>query len=274
MQCEDLDQLRLKAPVATSWTWPPEAQEHLASCGRCSQLQAVLDSAEPADFPKALQSRIEAAILPVSNRFRPLPSAWRCHWCLATLRGGCGSAGELADRGCRVAGAEQFAGLCGFYASRHQQPGPRVHVGEADGPRIWAYRSSVGLHSRANARAVRGGGPIVRVPLASPLLAAGSLLLENWGRLRSSFAPLFWLVLRRGCSLNPVSQGMMTGLLAGIVGVTVLEIHCPNLDRMHIVTGHLGAAVTAVLVAATVSASSGRFSLTSRSADSLTSVRT
>lgn len=47
---------------------------------------------------------------------------------------------------------------------------------------------------------------------------------------------------------------MMTGLLAGIVGVTVLEIHCPNLDRMHIVTSHLGAAVTVVLVAAAVSA--------------------
>jgi hypothetical protein len=51
-----------------------------------------------------------------------------------------------------------------------------------------------------------------------------------------------------------VSQGAMTGLLAGFVGVTVLEIHCPNLDRMHIAGGHLGAAVTAVLVGAALSA--------------------
>jgi hypothetical protein len=46
----------------------------------------------------------------------------------------------------------------------------------------------------------------------------------------------------------------MTGLLAGFVGVTVLEIHCPNLDRMHIAGGHLGAAVTAVLVGVGLSA--------------------
>ena len=67
-------------------------------------------------------------------------------------------------------------------------------------------------------------------------------------------APLFWLVLRRGFSLTPVSQGAMTGLLAGFVGVTVLEIHCPNLDRMHIADGHIGAAVTALLVGAALSA--------------------
>ena len=187
MQCEDLDQLRLKAPVATSWTWPPEAQEHLASCGRCSQLQAVLDSAEPADFPKTLQSRIEAAILPGLKPVSPLPSAWRVTGALLLCVAAVVALANWQIGVAGVAGAEQFAGLCGFHPSRHQQPGSRVHVSEADGPRIWAYRSSVGLHSRANARAARGGGPIVRVPLASPLLAAGSLLLENWGRLRSSF---------------------------------------------------------------------------------------
>jgi hypothetical protein len=50
----------------------------------------------------------------------------------------------------------------------------------------------------------------------------------------------------------------MTGLLAGFVGVTVLEIHCPNLDRMHIADGHLGAALTAVLVGAALSAIVGK----------------
>ena len=37
--------------------------------------------------------------------------------------------------------------------------------------------------------------------------------------------------------------GAATGLLAGRVGTTGLEIHCPNLDASHILVSHLGVAV-------------------------------
>jgi len=75
MQCEDLVSASI---LKRQWRRPhlaAEAQEHLASCGRCSQLQAVLDSAEPADFPKAFraESKRHFACL---NVF-PLPSSWR-----------------------------------------------------------------------------------------------------------------------------------------------------------------------------------------------------
>src|ERR1700676_1803093 len=77
MQCNDLDQLRTNSPSSKASTWPMEAQEHLASCNRCSQLQAVLESSKPAEFPAALQSRIEAAILPELKPVSPLPGAWK-----------------------------------------------------------------------------------------------------------------------------------------------------------------------------------------------------
>jgi hypothetical protein len=38
-------------------------------------------------------------------------------------------------------------------------------------------------------------------------------------------APFFWLALRRDFSLNPVGHGATAGPLAGLVGVTVLEIY-------------------------------------------------
>ena len=63
---------------------------------------------------------------------------------------------------------------------------------------------------------------------------------------RSSGLP----ALRRGFSLNPVSHGATAGLLAGLVGVTVLEIYCPYLDRLHISVSHIGAAMTSALVGA------------------------
>jgi hypothetical protein len=254
MQCDDLDQLRLKAPVATSWTWPPEAQEHLASCGRCSQLQAVLDSAEPADFPKSLQSRIEAAILPGLKPVSPLPSAWRITGALllcvvavvALANCQIGVAGWQARNSLQVSVDFTLLGISSlvlaFTLAKQMAPGSG-HIAPA-----WVFIVA----------------PMLALLAAVVLLFGYHWLPPFWPRALYCWkigvvcaalsAPLFWLALRRGCSLNPVSQGMMTGLLAGIVGVTVLEIHCPNLDRMHIVTSHLGAAVTVVLVAATVSA--------------------
>jgi hypothetical protein len=51
-----------------------------------------------------------------------------------------------------------------------------------------------------------------------------------------------WFVLRRGAILSPAMTGAATGLLAGLVGTTALEIHCPNLDAWHILVAHLGVA--------------------------------
>jgi hypothetical protein len=58
----------------------------------------------------------------------------------------------------------------------------------------------------------------------------------------------FWLVLRRGAILSPVLTGAAAGLLAGLVGTSVLEIHCPNLDASHRVFAHLGVAVLCSLL--------------------------
>jgi hypothetical protein len=57
----------------------------------------------------------------------------------------------------------------------------------------------------------------------------------------------FWLVLRRGAILSPGMTGAATGLLAGLVGTSVLEIHCPNLDAWHILVSHLGVAILCAL---------------------------
>ena len=68
------------------------------------------------------------------------------------------------------------------------------------------------------------------------------------GTLVGALAALpFWLVLRRGAILSPSMTGAATGLLAGLVGTTVLEIHCPNLDAWHILVSHLGVAILCAL---------------------------
>jgi len=57
----------------------------------------------------------------------------------------------------------------------------------------------------------------------------------------------FWLMLCRGAILSPSMTGAATGLLAGLVGTSVLEIHCPNLDAGHILVSHLGIAMLCAL---------------------------
>jgi hypothetical protein len=51
---------------------------------------------------------------------------------------------------------------------------------------------------------------------------------------------LGWLVLRRGYAVNKVSAGMAAGTLAGLAGLGMLELHCPNFQAAHVLVWHLG----------------------------------
>jgi hypothetical protein len=58
----------------------------------------------------------------------------------------------------------------------------------------------------------------------------------------------FWFLLSRGAILSPRLSGAATGLLAGLVGTTALDVHCPILDLEHILTWHLGVAILGAVV--------------------------
>ena len=51
---------------------------------------------------------------------------------------------------------------------------------------------------------------------------------------------LSWLVLRRGFAVDAVSAGLAAGTLAGLAGVGMLELHCPNFQAAHVLVWHLG----------------------------------
>jgi hypothetical protein len=53
-----------------------------------------------------------------------------------------------------------------------------------------------------------------------------------------------WLLLRRGFAVNPMSAGLAAGTLAGLAGVTMLELHCANFQAFHVLVWH-----TAVILA-------------------------
>jgi hypothetical protein len=80
------------------------------------------------------------------------------------------------------------------------------------------------------------------------------------GVLHAIPAGLFsWLVLRRGFAVEPISAGMAAGTLAGLAGVGMLELHCPNFEAAHVLVWHVGV----LLVSGGLGASCGWWSSSS-----------
>jgi hypothetical protein len=58
---------------------------------------------------------------------------------------------------------------------------------------------------------------------------------------------LFSLILLRGAALSPLLTGATAGGLAGLVGLSILEIHCPNLNVYHIVVWHVSVVLVCMI---------------------------
>ena len=92
------------------------------------------------------------------------------------------------------------------------------------------------------------------VTVSVPLLAVFSLLFHNYRTTHfvpAGFACLFtgllhaiptgllvWWLLRRGYAVNAVVAGLASGVLAGLAGVTLLELHCTNFETFHLLVWH------------------------------------
>jgi hypothetical protein len=47
-----------------------------------------------------------------------------------------------------------------------------------------------------------------------------------------------WLILRRGFAVNAPAAGLAGGVLAGLAGVSMLELHCANFEAPHVMLWH------------------------------------
>jgi hypothetical protein len=87
----------------------------------------------------------------------------------------------------------------------------------------------------------RGYSTVNLVPEGVPCLRAGLLVALPT-------AILITWILRRGFVLDWSAAGLAGGVLSGLTGLGMLEVHCPNLKAIHILVWHLGVvAVSAAL---------------------------
>jgi hypothetical protein len=50
---------------------------------------------------------------------------------------------------------------------------------------------------------------------------------------------LIWWALSRGFAVNSTAAGLAKGALAGMTGVALLELHCPNFEAAHVMVWHI-----------------------------------
>ena len=59
-----------------------------------------------------------------------------------------------------------------------------------------------------------------------------------------------WWVFSRGFAVNSVAAGLAKGTLAGLAGVTMLELHCPNFEAPHVMVWHIAVLAVSGVVGA------------------------
>lgn len=243
MTCRDLDELLASAAALNE-----EAQEHIASCATCRSLKTGMEgSANSSDLNSSVLDRIRDPLLLRLVPVRPLASArafaalFICIFVAAAFLGALkfGIYGwpalDVTQRIAIFVLLAILAVLTAATAARHMRPGAKRIGGGLLFMVIFAAIEAVFLilfHDYSLGRFVHWGTGCLRAGLLCAIPAAF----------------LIWLLVRRGYVLNPVSAGAAIGCIAGLAGLTALEIHCPILTIPHVAIWH--AAVVAISAAA------------------------
>jgi hypothetical protein len=246
MNCNDIDKALDEGVIAAPPS--PEAQEHLNHCARCRKLVAALSLPVSDASPSSPRLRqIESGLVANLRPVHPLAAKQYFLVALAAIFLGVVALGvyRLGAFALAVMSAPQASVILGTLV-----------VGAA----LLAY-SLVNQMVPGSLHRI----PPSTLPFAVALAFATATVLlfrfqqerhfwpAAWWCIRTGteFGALagvpLWFVLRRGAVLSPSVTGLATGLFAGLVGTTVLEIHCPILDAWHILLAHLGVAVFCAL---------------------------
>jgi len=235
----------------------PQSAAHLAGCERCRSLTHLLDEFAAGDRPHPSERqlrRIETNIVASLKPVRPLPpSAIFLFACVVIFFSVAATGAFLLgmDGWHALSVAERIAVFMTLAASaillvvsvvRQMVPGSRHAIDPAAAP--FAILVALALMMAVTFRARQD----------SAFIAGGLMCLKNGLAHAVPAAFLLWLILRRGAILFPKLMGAAAGGLAGLIGLSVLEVNCPNLNVFHILVWHGGVVLISSLGGALVGA--------------------
>jgi len=239
MNCDDLN-LALVGECAVS-PLPLDAQGHLKSCKRCQELVIALTVPIPSDQPSRCDlSQIERRLVAELRAVRPVLSTRYLFVAFGAIfvsavslnvhRLGAFAVAAMSPlRAGIILGALTISTWLMIYSLVHQMvPGSRHRVS----PELLPIAITISLMVTI--------AVLFRFQHERDFWAGARACLMTGTPIGFVTAVPFWLVLRRGAVLSPIVTGAATGLLSGLVGMSTLEIHCPNLEAWHILVSHLG----------------------------------
>ena len=246
MTCKELDALRIRTNNS-----PASVEEHLRECETCRRIEKLLSaSAAGPEPPAELVARITNSVLAQLQPVSPLPSErllWTVLLCLA-LAAVAGGTFVLGGAGWRAMAPWQASISFPFLAAGIVVMS-RLVIGNMAPGALHPLQSTIAIPVIAAILLadLMGLFPYTR----DPQFISRGLKCWELALLTSICAgALFALILRRGAWLSPVAQGAAAGFLSGLVGLTVIEIYCPLLDRAHRSVWHFGATLTAACLGA------------------------
>jgi hypothetical protein len=247
MNCKYIDQALIKGRLPSPL--PHEAEDHLRTCKRCCELVRALSVPVPEEAPSpAILRQIEGRLVtdlqpvdPIAPRryfFAFLIAIFACAVTVGVHRIGAFAFTVMTPlQAAAIMGVLAIcAGLLAYSLVNQMIPGSRHWIP----PGLLPLGVTISL--------------AIAIAVLFRFQAEHHFWANNWACIKAgtpigalAAVPL-WLVLRRGAILSPGLTGAATGLLAGLVGTTALEIHCPNLDAWHILVSHLGVALIGLTV--------------------------
>jgi hypothetical protein len=246
MNCKYIDQALIKGRLQSPL--PHEAEDHLRSCKRCRELVGALSVPVPEEAPSpAILRQIEGGLVtdlqpvqPIAPRrylFALLIAIFACVVTVGVYRIGAFAFAVMTPlQAAVILGVLAISTVLLAYSLVNQMiPGSRHWIL----PGFLPFGITLAL--------------AIAIAVLFGFQAERHFWANNWACIRTgtliaalAAVPL-WFVLRRGAILSPRMTGAATGLLAGLVGTTALEIHCPILDARHILVSHLGVAVLGLM---------------------------
>ncbi len=204
------------------------------------EIDAILNQAAqaPHEVDPALLASIANSVGRSLDPVRPLPPSW-------TLAGG------LFLIGAAVATAG--AGRLGFYGIHKMSVLDRALIFPALGLLMWLAATTcvaemiAGSRRRVSPAILVGAGSLALVGVFAILFRdyhTHSFVHQGVACLTAGLlhaipvALASWFLLRRGFAVNPVAAALVAGTLAGLAGVTMLELHCPNFEAPHVMLWH------------------------------------
>lgn len=244
MTCREIDEALVSL---AGRELPKPAQEHLASCEKCRNLvTAMTDAGAGYELAPGVLEQLRESIPTPLARVRPLaPAGVFVALILLVIAGAAmGGAEQLRVLGWPVLSPVARALIFGmlmilsavaaFATAAQMRPGARtIRSGILFGLAFLGMEAVFFLvfHDYSLGRFFHWGMGCLRSGLLCAIPAG----------------VLVWLLVRRGYVVAPVSAGSAIGAVAGLTGLSALELHCPILTIPHVAIWHV--AVVAVSVA-------------------------